>query len=49
VDQPARPEAQRSIPAAIVIPVLVYADVREAVRWLSDAFAVCERTPEHGG
>jgi uncharacterized glyoxalase superfamily protein PhnB len=33
----------RSIPAATVIPVLVYADVREAVDWLSAAFGFVER------
>jgi uncharacterized glyoxalase superfamily protein PhnB len=33
----------RSIPAATVIPVLVYPDVREAVAWLSAAFGFEER------
>jgi len=33
----------RSIPRATVIPVLIYADVREAVRWLSAAFGFEER------
>jgi uncharacterized glyoxalase superfamily protein PhnB len=33
----------RSIPAATVIPVLIYADVREAVAWLSRAFGFQER------
>jgi uncharacterized glyoxalase superfamily protein PhnB len=33
----------RSIPAATVIPVLVYPDVREAVRWLEAAFGFVER------
>jgi uncharacterized glyoxalase superfamily protein PhnB len=33
----------RSIPAAIVIPVLIYPDVREAVAWLSAAFGFAER------
>ena len=33
----------RSIPAAIVIPVLIYPDVREAVDWLSTAFGFQER------
>ena len=33
----------RSIPAATVIPVLVYPDVRAAVAWLSDAFGFVER------
>ncbi|MEA2508636.1 MAG: hypothetical protein QOG21_718, partial [Actinomycetota bacterium] len=33
----------RSIPTAVVIPVLIYPDVREAVRWLSAAFGFEER------
>jgi uncharacterized glyoxalase superfamily protein PhnB len=33
----------RSIPSATVIPVLVYPDVREAVRWLGAAFGFEER------
>ena len=33
----------RSIPAAPVIPVLIYPDVREAVAWLTDAFGFSER------
>jgi uncharacterized glyoxalase superfamily protein PhnB len=33
----------RSIPAATVIPVLIYPDVREAVAWLSAAFGFAER------
>jgi uncharacterized glyoxalase superfamily protein PhnB len=33
----------RSIPAATVIPVLIYPDVREAVEWLSTAFGFAER------
>ena len=33
----------RSIPSATVIPVLVYADVREAVDWLCAAFGFVER------
>jgi len=33
----------RSIPAATVIPVLIYPDVREAVAWLSAAFGFQER------
>jgi uncharacterized glyoxalase superfamily protein PhnB len=33
----------RSIPAATVIPVLIYPDVRAAVAWLSDAFGFAER------
>ena len=35
--------ANRSIPAAAVIPVLVYPDVREAVAWLEAAFGFVER------
>lgn len=33
----------RSIPAATVIPVLVYEDVPEAVEWLCDTFGFTER------
>jgi len=33
----------RSIPAATVVPVLVYPDVREAVAWLAAAFGFAER------
>jgi uncharacterized glyoxalase superfamily protein PhnB len=33
----------RSIPAATVIPVLIYPDVRAAVAWLTDAFGFAER------
>ncbi len=33
----------RSVPDATVIPVLVYPDVREAVRWLTEAFGFSER------
>jgi uncharacterized glyoxalase superfamily protein PhnB len=33
----------RSIPSPVVIPVLVYPDVREAVRWLGEAFGFEER------
>jgi uncharacterized glyoxalase superfamily protein PhnB len=33
----------RSIPPSTVIPVLVYADVREAVAWLEKAFGFAER------
>jgi uncharacterized glyoxalase superfamily protein PhnB len=33
----------RSIPSAVVIPVLIYPDVREAVAWLSKAFGFVER------
>ncbi len=33
----------RSIPAATVVPVLIYPDVREAVNWLGAAFGFAER------
>jgi uncharacterized glyoxalase superfamily protein PhnB len=33
----------RSIPSAVVIPVLIYPDVRAAVSWLSEAFGFDER------
>ena len=33
----------RSIPSAVVIPVLIYPDVREAVDWLGRAFGFVER------
>ena len=33
----------RSIPLPLVIPVLVYPDVREAVAWLTEAFGFAER------
>ena len=33
----------RSIPSAVVIPVLIYPDVREAVAWLGTAFGFAER------
>jgi len=33
----------RSMPSAVVIPVLIYPDVREAVAWLSGAFGFVER------
>jgi uncharacterized glyoxalase superfamily protein PhnB len=33
----------RSIPSSQVVPVLIYADVREAVAWLSAAFGFAER------
>src|SRR5476649_1417504 len=33
----------RSVPAATVIPVLIYPDVREAVRWLGAAFGFVEQ------
>lgn len=37
------PEPNRSIPAATVIPVLTYPDVRAAVAWLEAAFGFAER------
>ena len=33
----------RSIPSAVVVPVLIYPDVRAAVTWLSSAFGFVER------
>jgi uncharacterized glyoxalase superfamily protein PhnB len=36
-------QRNRSIPAASVIPVLIYPDVRAAVAFLEDAFAFAER------
>jgi uncharacterized glyoxalase superfamily protein PhnB len=36
-------QRNRSIPAPVVIPVLVYPDVREAVAWLCAAFGFVER------
>jgi uncharacterized glyoxalase superfamily protein PhnB len=33
----------RSVPAATVIPVLIYPDVRQAVAWLAAAFGFVER------
>jgi uncharacterized glyoxalase superfamily protein PhnB len=36
-------KSNRSIPAATVIPVLIYPDVREAVAWLGAAFGFVER------
>jgi uncharacterized glyoxalase superfamily protein PhnB len=36
-------KANRSIPSASVIPVLIYPDVREAVNWLVEAFGLQER------
>ena len=36
-------KSNRSIPAASVIPVLIYPDVREAVDWLGQAFGFVER------
>ena len=35
--------SNRSIPAATVVPVLIYPDVREAVAWLTAAFGFAER------
>jgi uncharacterized glyoxalase superfamily protein PhnB len=35
-------KANRSIPAATVIPILTYPDVRQAVAWLSAAFGFVE-------
>ena len=37
------PKANRSIPRATVIPVLIYPDVRKAVDWLAAAFGFVER------
>jgi uncharacterized glyoxalase superfamily protein PhnB len=36
-------KANRSIPRATVVPVLIYPDVRAAVAWLSAAFGFAER------
>ncbi|MCZ4102718.1 MULTISPECIES: VOC family protein [Streptomyces] len=36
-------KANRSIPAATVVPVLIYPDVRAAVGWLGAAFGFVER------
>jgi uncharacterized glyoxalase superfamily protein PhnB len=36
-------KANRSIPSATVIPVLIYPDVRAAVEWLTAAFGFVER------
>ena len=36
-------KTNRSIPAAIVVPVLIYSDVQEAVAWLGAAFGFVER------
>ncbi|MBB2948349.1 putative glyoxalase superfamily protein PhnB [Actinoplanes lutulentus] len=36
-------KANRSMPAAAVVPILTYPDVREAVAWLSAAFGFAER------
>jgi len=40
--QPAAPK-NRSIPESVVMPVLVYPDVRAAVAWLGAAFGCVER------
>jgi uncharacterized glyoxalase superfamily protein PhnB len=37
-------KANRSVPPATVIPVLVYPDVRAAVTWLTHVFGFVERT-----
>ena len=36
-------KTNRSIPQSVVIPVLIYPDVREAVAWLTSAFGFAER------
>jgi uncharacterized glyoxalase superfamily protein PhnB len=36
-------KTNRSIPTSTVIPVLIYPDVREAVKWLGAAFGFAER------
>jgi uncharacterized glyoxalase superfamily protein PhnB len=36
-------KVNRSIPAATVVPVLIYPDVRRAVAWLGAAFGFAER------
>jgi len=36
-------KSNRSVPAATVVPVLIYPDVREAVAWLEAAFGFKER------
>lgn len=36
-------KSNRSIPQAVVVPVLIYPDVREAVSWLGAAFGFIER------
>ena len=43
VDTVAAVKANRSIPSATVIPVLIYPDVRAAVAWLEEAFGFKER------
>ena len=37
------PSQNRSIPESVVMPVLVYPDVRAAVAWLTSAFGCVER------
>ena len=36
-------KTNRSIPQPVVVPVLIYPDVREAVAWLTAAFGFAER------
>jgi uncharacterized glyoxalase superfamily protein PhnB len=36
-------KANRSVPSATVVPVLIYPDVRAAVEWLHEAFGFAER------
>jgi uncharacterized glyoxalase superfamily protein PhnB len=36
-------ESNRSMPSSVIIPVLSYPDVREAVDWLCQAFGFVER------
>jgi uncharacterized glyoxalase superfamily protein PhnB len=36
-------KANRSIPSAPVVPVLIYPDVREAVAWLTEVFGFSEQ------
>ena len=36
-------KTNRSVPNAVVIPVLIYPDVRAAVAWLTSAFGLVER------
>ena len=42
MSQPPPPQ-NRSIPQSVVMPVLIYADVRAAVAWLGAAFGCVER------
>ena len=39
-------KANRSIPSATVVPVLIYPDVRAAVAWLDAAFGITDVAPE---